>query len=64
MAPTPDATNSDAVLRVFEMKGRPRFNPLIAHVADRETAEAHARALEVLDSRERAELAALVAELL
>ena len=36
-----DATNADAVLSVFEMKGRPRFNPLIAHVADRETAEAH-----------------------
>jgi L-threonylcarbamoyladenylate synthase len=37
-----DATNADAVLRVYEMKGRPRFNPLIAHVANRETAEAHA----------------------
>ena len=36
-----DATNADAVLRVYEMKGRPRFNPLIAHVADREAAEAH-----------------------
>jgi len=36
-----DATNADAVLRVYEMKGRPRFNPLIAHVADRETAEVH-----------------------
>lgn len=36
-----DATNADAVLRVYEMKGRPRFNPLIAHVADLETAEAH-----------------------
>jgi len=36
-----DATNADAVLRVYEMKGRPRFNPLIAHVADIEAAEAH-----------------------
>src|SRR5689334_18671706 len=29
-----DATNSDAVLRIYETKGRPRFNPLIVHVAD------------------------------
>lgn len=28
-----DATDGDAVLRIFEAKGRPRFNPLIAHVA-------------------------------
>jgi L-threonylcarbamoyladenylate synthase len=26
-----DATNSDAVLRIYETKGRPRFNPLIVH---------------------------------
>lgn len=37
-----DATNAEAILRVYELKGRPRFNPLIAHVANRETAEAHA----------------------
>ncbi len=36
-----DATNAEAVLRVYEMKGRPRFNPLIAHVANRESAESH-----------------------
>ena len=30
-----DATRADAVARIFEAKGRPRFNPLIAHVADR-----------------------------
>lgn len=36
-----DATNGLAVARVFEMKGRPRFNPLIAHVADIEMARAH-----------------------
>jgi len=29
-----DATNGEAVARIFEAKGRPRFNPLIAHVAD------------------------------
>jgi L-threonylcarbamoyladenylate synthase len=27
-----DATNPDAVARIFAAKGRPRFNPLIAHV--------------------------------
>jgi len=36
-----DATNADAVVHVYEMKGRPRFNPLIAHVADIETAGSH-----------------------
>lgn len=29
-----DATNGIAIARIFEMKGRPRFNPLICHVAD------------------------------
>lgn len=29
-----DATNDRAVARIFEAKGRPRFNPLIAHFAD------------------------------
>ncbi|MEZ2331916.1 L-threonylcarbamoyladenylate synthase [Mesorhizobium sp. RCC_202] len=29
-----DASNGVAVARIFEAKGRPRFNPLIAHVAD------------------------------
>lgn len=33
-----DATNAIAVARIFEAKGRPRFNPLIVHVADLETA--------------------------
>jgi len=28
-----DAENDDAVARIFEAKGRPRFNPLIVHVA-------------------------------
>lgn len=35
-----DAGNADAVARIFEAKGRPRFNPLIAHVADAGAAEA------------------------
>ncbi len=30
-----DATNPDAVLAIYETKGRPRFNPLIVHCADR-----------------------------
>lgn len=29
-----DATNGAAVTRIYEAKGRPRFNPLIAHVSD------------------------------
>lgn len=29
-----DATNAEAVARIFEAKGRPRFDPLIVHVAD------------------------------
>jgi L-threonylcarbamoyladenylate synthase len=29
-----DATQGQAVARIFEAKGRPRFNPLIVHVAD------------------------------
>lgn len=37
-----DATNSDAVLKIYETKGRPRFNPLIAHCADLAMAERYA----------------------
>ena len=33
-----DATNPRAVASVFEAKGRPQFNPLIVHVADRASA--------------------------
>ena len=29
-----DATNDSAVARLFAAKGRPSFNPLIAHVLD------------------------------
>lgn len=34
-----DATNGEAVARIYAAKGRPSFNPLIAHVADLEAAE-------------------------
>ena len=46
-----DATNAEAVARIYEAKGRPSFNPLIVHVPDLEVAErigefsAEARAL-------------------
>ncbi len=33
-----DATNAAAVARLYAAKGRPSFNPLIAHVADAEAA--------------------------
>jgi len=34
-----DATDDKAVARIFAAKGRPRFNPLIVHVADLDAAE-------------------------
>src|SRR5687767_8138448 len=34
-----DAGISDAVLKIYEIKGRPRFNPLIVHCADMAMAE-------------------------
>lgn len=37
-----DATNPSAITRIYEVKGRPRFNPLIAHMADLDMALAHA----------------------
>lgn len=37
-----DATNSHAVAGIFETKGRPRFNPLIVHVASLAVAEGYA----------------------
>ncbi|HXI86310.1 MAG TPA: L-threonylcarbamoyladenylate synthase [Parvularculaceae bacterium] len=37
-----DATNDKAVARIFEAKGRPRFNPLIVHVTSVEAARAQA----------------------
>jgi len=45
-----DAGDAQAVARIFEAKGRPRFNPLIAHVADAEAA----RRLAVFDARAEA----------
>ncbi len=45
-----DASNPVAVAAIFEAKGRPRFNPLIAHVAD----AAQAEAVAVFDARARA----------
>jgi len=70
-----DATNAEAVARVYEAKGRPAFNPLIVHVSDFAAAErisvfsAEARALAedhwpgpltlVVTLRERAGIASL-----
>jgi L-threonylcarbamoyladenylate synthase len=34
-----DATNAEAVARIYEAKGRPSFNPLIVHVTDLASAE-------------------------
>jgi L-threonylcarbamoyladenylate synthase len=34
-----DATNAGAIARLYQAKGRPAFNPLIAHVGDRAAAE-------------------------
>jgi L-threonylcarbamoyladenylate synthase len=38
-----DATNPDAVARLYQAKGRPSFNPLIAHVGDLQAAQRIAR---------------------
>jgi L-threonylcarbamoyladenylate synthase len=38
-----DATNGRAIARLYDAKGRPAFNPLIAHVADVTAARALAR---------------------
>jgi L-threonylcarbamoyladenylate synthase len=50
-----DATDSDAVARIYAAKGRPSFNPLIVHVADLAMAEA----LGVFGAAERALASAL-----
>ena len=34
-----DATNAEAVARIYEAKGRPSFNPLIVHVPDLDAAQ-------------------------
>ena len=38
-----DATNSDAVQRIFAAKGRPSTNPLIVHVSDAAVAQRYAK---------------------
>ena len=38
-----DATQADAIARLYAAKGRPAFNPLISHVADLDTAQRFAR---------------------
>ncbi len=38
-----DATNAQAIARLYLAKGRPSFNPLIAHVADLSAARKIAR---------------------
>ena len=38
-----DATDPQAVARLYAAKGRPQFNPLIAHVPDLAAAEREAR---------------------
>ncbi|EHS53825.1 Sua5/YciO/YrdC/YwlC family protein [Rhizobium sp. PDO1-076] len=37
-----DATNPAAITSIYQTKGRPRFNPLICHMANLEMAEQHA----------------------
>lgn len=34
-----DATNAEAVLRIYQLKGRPSYNPLIVHVPDAQSAQ-------------------------
>ena len=38
-----DATNAEAVARIYEAKGRPSFNPLIVHAPDLDAAQAIGR---------------------
>ncbi|MFN3744813.1 MAG: L-threonylcarbamoyladenylate synthase [Hyphomicrobiaceae bacterium] len=49
-----DATNARAVASIFEAKGRPRFNPLITHIASTE----EAARLVMMDARAQALAAA------
>ena len=41
-----DASNADAVAKIYAAKGRPDFNPLIVHVPGKAAAEQLARAAE------------------
>ncbi len=49
-----DARNSLAVARIFEAKGRPRFNPLIVHVASAQAARRYVDWTEQADALARA----------
>ena len=46
-----DATNAQAIARVFQIKGRPATNPLIVHVADESVARRYARTWPLAASR-------------
>jgi len=46
-----DATNGAAIARLYEAKGRPRFNPLISHVPDMAAARRLSRATSPVSSR-------------
>ena len=46
-----DATNGQAVARLYEAKGRPAFNPLITHVNDIAAAQALSQSSKVEVSR-------------
>jgi L-threonylcarbamoyladenylate synthase len=49
-----DATNGEAVARLYAAKGRPSFNPLISHVADAASARSLARFDATADALARA----------
>lgn len=49
-----DARNSLAVARIFEAKGRPRFNPLIVHVPDADAARRHVQWSDTAEALARA----------
>src|SRR3954451_5150611 len=46
-----DATNADAIRRIFAAKGRPSTNPLICHVADEHVVRRYAAAWPLSSSR-------------
>ncbi|MDR0455810.1 MAG: Sua5/YciO/YrdC/YwlC family protein, partial [Treponema sp.] len=56
-----DAFNPLALAKIFEAKGRPRFDPLIVHIAAYETLEKIAD-LSLLDTAARRNLAALTGQ--
>ncbi|MDR0447110.1 MAG: threonylcarbamoyl-AMP synthase [Treponema sp.] len=54
-----DAFNTQALARVFEVKGRPRFDPLIIHIASLETLE-KTTSLDGLEPRNKESLEKLI----